>query len=164
MWVTNDNTNTFIDDVLTRIETIRSNTGFKPNVMVIDHGTYNSLKKVDALLDRIRYTQRGILTAELLAAMFDLDQLLIGEAIYSTAKETKAGTDFTAKNVWEKNLAQRIEPRTTHEIWIRYSSLPTLTTTHRIVFGARIFEIKSAIIPDEIKEWWKIIADEQSGT
>lgn len=106
LWAPNDNTNTFIDDVLARIETIRSTTGFKPNMMVIDHGTYNALKKNDALLNRIRYTERGILGKDLLAAIFELDQILIGEAIYSSAKETKAGTDFTAVNVWEKNAGK----------------------------------------------------------
>lgn len=106
LWAPNDDTNTFVTDVLARIETIRAATGMKPNRMWIDHGTYNALKKVDALLDRIRYTQRGILTADLIAAMFDLDRVLIGEAIYSSAKETKAGTDFTAVNVWEKNAGK----------------------------------------------------------
>jgi hypothetical protein len=103
LWAPNDNTNTFITDVLARIETIRGNTGMKPNAMWMDHGTYNALKKIDALLDRIRYTQRGILTADLIASMFDLDTVLIGEAIYNTAKETKAGTEWTNVNVWEKN-------------------------------------------------------------
>ena len=106
LWAPNDNTNTFITDVLDRIETIRSNTGFTPNTLVIDHGTYNALKKNDALLDRIRYTQRGILTADLIAAMFDLNQVLIGKAIYSSAKEKKDGSDFTAVNVWEKNAGK----------------------------------------------------------
>jgi len=106
LWAPNDNTNTFVLDVLTRIETIRSNTGLKPNVLEIDHGTYNKLKMNDALLERIKYTQRGVLTADLIAAMFDLDQVIIGEAIYSTAKETKAGTDFTAQNIWEKNAGK----------------------------------------------------------
>jgi hypothetical protein len=106
LWAPNDATNTFIDDVLTRIETIRSNTGLKPNVLEIDFGTYNKLKKLDALLDRIKYTQKGVLSADLIAAIFDLDEVLIGEAIYSTAKETKAGTDFTASNVWEKNAGK----------------------------------------------------------
>jgi hypothetical protein len=35
-----------------------------------------------------------------------MDQILIGDAIYSSAKETKAGTDFTAANVWEKNAGK----------------------------------------------------------
>lgn len=106
LWAPNDNTNTFMTDVLDRIETIRSNTGFTPNSMVIDFGTYNALRKNDALLDRIRYTQRGILSSDLIAAMFDLDRVLIAKTIYSTAKENKAGSDFTAKNIWEKNAGK----------------------------------------------------------
>ena len=106
LWAPNDATNTFIDDMLSRIEYIRSQTGFMPNTLVLDHGTYNALKKNDALLNRIRYTQRGILTAELIAAMFDLSQVLIAKSIYSTAKEKKDGTDFTASNIWEKNAGK----------------------------------------------------------
>ena len=106
LWAPNDGTNTFIADVLARIETIRSATGLRPNKMVIDFGTYNALKKLDDLLDRIKYTQRGILSTDLIAAIFDLEAVFIGEAIKSTAKETKAGTDFTAVNVWEKNAGK----------------------------------------------------------
>ena len=106
LWAPNDATNTFIADVLARIETIRSATGLRPNKLVIDFGTYNALKKLDALLDRIKYTQRGILSADLIAAMFDLEEVLIGEAIKSTAKEKKDGTDFTAANIWEKNAGK----------------------------------------------------------
>lgn len=106
LWAPNDNTNTFLVDVNTRIETIRSNTGFKPNVLEMDFGTYSKLKMNDELLDRIKYTQRGVLAKEMIAAILDLDEVIIGEAIYSTAKEKKDGTDFTAANVWEKNAGK----------------------------------------------------------
>lgn len=98
--------NTFITDIRTRVETIRSNTGLKPNKLIIDHGTYNSLKEESTILEKIKYTQRGVLTKELLAALLELDEILIGEAIHSTAKEKKDGTDFTAKNIWEKNAGK----------------------------------------------------------
>ncbi len=103
LWAPNDSTNTFITDVNTRIETIRSNTGLRPNVLLLDFGTYNALKQNDELLDRIKYTQRGILTADMIAAMFDLEEVLLGEAIKSTAKEKKDGTDWSKSNVWELN-------------------------------------------------------------
>jgi hypothetical protein len=106
LWAPNDNTNTFITDILDRIETIRSNTGFTPNSLVIDFGTYNALRKNDALLDRVRYTQKGVLGADLISAMFDLDNIYIAKAIYSTAKENKGATDFTTKNIWEKNTGK----------------------------------------------------------
>lgn len=98
--------NTFLLDVRTRVNTIRSNTGLKPNVLVIDFGTYNSLKEEDTILNKIKYTQRGVLTAELLAAILDLNEIIVGESIYSTAKEKKDGTDFTPQDIWEKNAGK----------------------------------------------------------
>jgi hypothetical protein len=106
LWSPNDGTNTFVNDVLTRIETIRSNTGRMPNRMIIDHATYNKLKENTAILDRVRYTQQGVLTSALLAAMFDLEAIYIATAIKNTALETKAGTEFTTANVWEKNAGK----------------------------------------------------------
>ncbi len=98
--------NTFLANVRARVETVRANTGLKPNTLVIDFGTYNSLKEESTVLDKIKYTERGVLTKELLAAILELDAVLVGEAVYSTAKETKSGTEFSAANVWEKNAGK----------------------------------------------------------
>jgi len=98
--------NTFIPDVEARIETIRSNTGLRPNVLLVSAITYSHLKQVDAVLDRIKYTQRGIVSADLIAALFGLEEVIIGDAIESTAKETKAGTEFTAAQIWEQNAGK----------------------------------------------------------
>jgi len=106
LWAPPGATNTFIADVKDKAELIRSSTGLKPNTLVIDAGTYNKLKEVEALLDKIKYTQRGVLTMELIAAILELDEVLIGETVKSTAKETKAGTEFTASNVWDLNAGK----------------------------------------------------------
>ena len=98
--------NTFLADVRARIETIRANTGLLPNILEIDHGTYTSLKDEDTILQKIKYTQLGVFTKELLASLLDLEEVIVGEAIKNTAKETKAGTEFTASNVWEKNAGK----------------------------------------------------------
>ena len=98
--------NTFIEDVETRIETIRSNTGFRPNKLMISANTLKELKMESSLLDRIKYTQRGVLTPDLIAAIFGLDECMIGDAIYSSDTETYAGDDFTAVNVWETNATK----------------------------------------------------------
>jgi hypothetical protein len=106
LWAPNDATNTFISDVEARIETIRSNTGLRPNVLLLSANTLTAIKQLSAVLGRIQYVERGIVSAPLLASLFDLDECLIGDAIYSSAKETKAGTDFTSVNVWEKNAGK----------------------------------------------------------
>lgn len=106
LWAPNDATNTFILDVEERIETIRSNTGVRPNVLVLSANTLKAIKQIDAVLNRIRYVERGIVTAPLIAALFELDEVLIGDAIYSSAAEKADGSDFTSVNIWEKNATK----------------------------------------------------------
>ncbi len=106
LWSPAGATNTFLGDIATGRKTIQKNCGVTPNCLILDFATYEALKQCDAILDKIKYTQRGVLTAELLAAVCDLDEVLIGEAIYSSAKETKAGTDFTAVYIWEVNAGK----------------------------------------------------------
>ncbi len=98
--------NTFIPNVEARIETIRSNTGLRPNVLLISANTLAAIKHIDDVLDRIKYVERGIVTAPLIAAIFELEEVLIGDAIVSTANEKADGSDFTASNVWEKNATK----------------------------------------------------------
>jgi hypothetical protein len=102
LWAASDS-NTFIDDVETRIETIRKNSGVRPNGLMLSANLLPQLKQESTVLERIKYTERGIVTAHLIAAMFELEECLIGDAIYSSDEETYAGDDFTAVNVWEKN-------------------------------------------------------------
>lgn len=100
LWAPNDATNTFLIDVETRKITIQSNTGLMPNVLSIDALTYSALKRNDAILNLIRYVQKGVLTKDLLASILDLQEVVVAPAIQNTAKETKAGTEFTAAQVW----------------------------------------------------------------
>ena len=104
-WAAGDG-NTFINDVETRIETIRSRTGFRPNVLMLSASTLSQLKQEDTILDRIKHTQRGVISAELIAALLGLDEILVGESIYSDAEETAAGDDFNAVDIWDKNSGQ----------------------------------------------------------
>lgn len=95
--------NTFLLDIEDAIETIRSNTGVKPNVLMLSANTYKELKQESTLIDKIQYTERGIMSADIIAAIFDLEEVIIGETVYNSSEESAAGTDFTATNVWEQN-------------------------------------------------------------
>jgi hypothetical protein len=103
LWSPKGDTNTFLDDIAKGTKAIQANSGVKANCLALDFATYTALKECAAVLDKIKYTQRGVLTAELLAALLDLEEVLVGEAIVNTAKETKAGTEFTSKYIWEVN-------------------------------------------------------------
>lgn len=95
--------NTFLTDVRARIKTIHSSTGIRPNSLVIDFGTWNSLLEESTLLDKIKHTQTGVVTQDLVASFLGLERLLIGSAVKNTAKEAADGTDATMRYVWEKN-------------------------------------------------------------
>ncbi len=98
--------NTFLIDVKARKGTIQGNTGLMPNCLLMDVGTYMSLTEESTVLDKIKYTQKGVLTADLLAAILDLEEVIVAPAVYSSAKETKAGTDFTAVKIWENTATK----------------------------------------------------------
>jgi hypothetical protein len=93
-------------DVKTRKETIRAATGITPNCLLIDAATYASLTECASVLDKIKYTQKGVLTADLLAAILDLEEVIVAGAMTSSAKEVKAGTDFTAAPVWSNTTTK----------------------------------------------------------
>lgn len=98
--------NTFLADITKAKKAVRSAIGRVPNKLLIDYATYMALLEVSDLLDKIKYTQRGVLSKELLASMLDLDEVLVGSAIYSDAEEVVAGTDFNAVNIWEVNAGK----------------------------------------------------------
>jgi hypothetical protein len=64
-------------------ESIRSKIAKRPNVCVIGAASYNALKKHPAVLDRIKYTERAVVTAELLRQLLEFDQLYVGDAVYA---------------------------------------------------------------------------------
>lgn len=98
--------NTFLADVKAKKALIQSATGLEPNVLLLDNGTYNSLTEESTVLDKIKYTERGVLTKDLLAAILDLEEVVVAGAVVNTAKETKAGTEFTASKIWEVNAGK----------------------------------------------------------
>jgi hypothetical protein len=93
--------NTFLADIRKATKAIHAASGVRPTKLALDLGTFLGLKEEATVLDKIKYTERGVLTVDLLAALLELDEVLVGDAVYSSAKENKAGSDFTAVNVWD---------------------------------------------------------------
>lgn len=62
----------------------------------------------------------------------------------------------------ERLSAQRIESDVTHKIYIRYTG--ALLPSDRVVFGARLMQIKAIINMDEMNRWLEITAVEQEPT
>jgi len=95
----NDPNSDPIRDITTFATNIQEVTGKRPNKLVIGQRVFDALKNHPDILDRIKYTQKGIVTTDLLAALFEVDQVLVASAIKnSAAKGLPANMEFIFGN------------------------------------------------------------------
>ena len=66
-----------IGDVGQWIIDFRQLTGFAPNFCVMGAYVMNKLKNHPDIIDRIKYTQRGVVSEDLIATLFDIDELYV---------------------------------------------------------------------------------------
>lgn len=78
-------------------EAVRAKIGRRPNKAVIGAAVFSKLQYHPQLVDRIKYTGRDSVTAELLAQLWKLDKVEIGEAVY--ADSTDAFVDVWGKDI-----------------------------------------------------------------
>lgn len=69
-------------------------TGKTPNTMLCSPLVIEALKQCPAVLDRIKYTQTGIVTEDLLAALFGLKRVLVAKAIISSDAQGAASVSY----------------------------------------------------------------------
>ncbi len=88
------------EDIQTAKSAIRSTTGIDPNTIIFGRDVYNALLRHADILERIKYVQRGVVTKDLLASLFDVENVYIGNAIVNTGEENQADS---FSSVWGKN-------------------------------------------------------------
>ena len=135
-----------IANVETAKDAIRSLTGKRPNTMVIGATVLKALRQHSKIIDRIKYTGRDVPTPELLAALFGVDRVLVGDAIY-----TDASGAFV--DVWGKTAVLAY----TEIAGIADMGLPSYGYTYRLQ-GAPIVEV--AYQDRNAKSWVYPVTDE----
>jgi hypothetical protein len=111
-WALDTSANSVLTDIENAKVTIQQQTGVMPNTLMLSRPTFQALKihatANGGVIDRLKYTQTAgpaQITEGLLASMFGLDNVIIGDAIQSTGNENAAGT-ITAANtsyIWDPN-------------------------------------------------------------
>lgn len=90
----NDAASTPIEDIRLAKRVILESTGFEPNKLTLGRPVYDVLADHPDILDRLKYGQTGPnpaqVTREKLAALFEVDEVLVMNAIENTAKEGQA--------------------------------------------------------------------------
>lgn len=106
----------------------RDDMGRDPNTLVLGYDAYRELKNHPAILELIKYSQKAVVTAELLASLLDFDRVLVGKGVYAT----DAGL-FT--DIWPDNAAliytppamDMVEGSTPHTIVIEEMGYPQVS-------------------------------------
>lgn len=97
----NDSSNV-LGDVDTMRDTVIPLIGRAPNTMAMGWEVWSAIKKHPDLLDRIKFTQRGVLTMDLVASIFEVERLFVGRAIKDSA--TLEGQSASMGFVWGKTV------------------------------------------------------------
>ena len=82
--------------------TIKASLMKKPNTVIIGYEVWLKLKEHPQILDRIKWSERGIVTPQLIADLFEVENVIIADAMRKTSKEgeTDALGYIWGKNVW----------------------------------------------------------------
>jgi hypothetical protein len=81
-----------IKDIRAQILAIKGRTGYRPNTLVIGSAVWNILADHPDFIDRVKYSERAIIGPELLAAVLELDRVIIASGVENTAAEGQTAT------------------------------------------------------------------------
>jgi len=85
-------------------EAIRKKNAKRPNTCLLGASTYAALKEHPAVYERIKYTQKGIVTPDLLRELLDFDKLVVADSVYSDDAGNLA-------DVWDDNVIIAYVPK-----------------------------------------------------
>lgn len=86
-----------VANIETAKEAVRAQTGKRPNVVVMGPLVASKCRQTAAIKDRIKYTGRDVATNELLASLFGVEEVLVGDAV--TADDAGTFSDVWGKFV-----------------------------------------------------------------
>lgn len=97
----NQNDATPIKDIRTAKAAMHATSWLQPNVAVIPYQVMTALEDSADLIDRIKYSERALLTPELIATMLGLSRVIVPGAGYSN---TNVGQAVVPGYIWGKDV------------------------------------------------------------
>ncbi len=71
-----------IDDVKGAVSAVRNAIAKEPNTMLIGYDSFQALTEHPTILERIKYSQIGVVTIDLLKAIFNIPNIVVGKGVY----------------------------------------------------------------------------------
>ena len=101
-------------------------TGRKPNTAVIGAQSMLTLANHPQFIDKIKYVQKGIVNVSILAELLDIENVVVGEAVFQNELLGQFG------DVWLDNIVLAyVAPQTASRGPIRYANTPSYGYTLR---------------------------------
>ncbi len=83
----NDVASTPIEDLRGEMTAVSKRTGKRPNILTINEEVWTALADHPDILDRIKYTERGVVTTDLLASLLGLEAIYVASMVRNSAIE-----------------------------------------------------------------------------
>jgi len=91
-----------IGDIETGMQSVREACGRTPNTIVMGRQVMSELRNHPDLLERIKYTQKGVVTADLLSSLIEGNpRVVVGDLMYDSSQE---GGDESLGYIWGKKV------------------------------------------------------------
>ncbi len=88
-----------IADIAAGRKTMKKNTGYLPNKLVVGFTVHEALKRHPLIVDRIKYTTADSITAAIIARYLEIDEYVVAQSVQATNQEGQAiTTDFILGN------------------------------------------------------------------
>lgn len=122
-----------VQAVLSGNSVILKNSGGSPNVGIMGNVTYTNTRENSNVHERYKYVQASIVTPDMLAALFDLKKLYVGNAVVDTTIE---GVSTSPGFVWDDamliaNMAQGTVSRKTKTAMAKLQKSDRVVKTYR---------------------------------
>lgn len=89
-WTDADNSDP-TKDVKTAGEAIRGSVGIRPNLALLSATAFAALATNKSIIDRLKYTGRDALTTEILARLWNVQQVVVGDAVVASGQDDGFG-------------------------------------------------------------------------
>ena len=76
-----------IQDIEAQLDSVESKTGFRANVVVMGADAMAAFRNSADVVDRIKYTQKGVVTEDMVAGILGVDKVVVARGIQNTALE-----------------------------------------------------------------------------
>lgn len=79
------------EDVANACEAVRKSIGVRPNLVVLSPSAFAACQFNAKILDRIKYTGRDSVTTQILATLWNVKEVIVGEAVVATGQNDDFG-------------------------------------------------------------------------